>query len=176
MSYEGIVKNKLSDKAQVIGPQDNGQFSLYTLASLDRWIDNLGKPTIVHWNNGLHDCGHNPMRNPVQIPIEMYISNLKFILDYLKRLTPHVVWATTTPVQPDYPFRNDGWYWQNEEINQYNQASIELMSKYDVPINDMHKLVFDNIDQYLCEDKLHLSELGQEACANSVLEAICTSL
>ena len=75
LSYEPIVSKKSSGKAQVVGPKENCQFSLYTLASLARWLEDLGKPQIVHWNNGLHDCGHNPDRSPIQIPIENYIGN-----------------------------------------------------------------------------------------------------
>ena len=171
-SYEPIVINKLSDRAQVVGPQENCQFSLYTLASLDRWIEELGKPKVVHWNNGLHDCGHNPGRSPIQMPIEMYIANLEFILKQLRDITPYVIWATSTPVHPNRPFTTDTWSFRNEEIDQYNQAARELMNKYDIPINDLHRVVFDKVDEYLAEDQVHLSQAGQQACANAVADAI----
>ena len=171
-SYEPIARKKLSGKAQVVGPKDNCQFSLYTLASLGRWIEDLGQPKIVHWNNGLHDCGHNPGRSPLQIPIEMYIGNLEFILKQLRDITPHVIWATITPVHPKRPFTTDAWSWRNEEIDRYNQAASELMNKYDIAISDLHKLVFDKVDEYLSEDQVHLSEAGQEACANAVVDKI----
>jgi len=76
MSYQPHVADLLDDMALVVGPADNCQYSLYTLSSLDRWIRKLGKPDIVHWNNGIHDSGHNPVRSPVQIPIEMYGANV----------------------------------------------------------------------------------------------------
>ncbi len=171
-SYEPIVRMKLSDKAQVVGPKDNCQFSLYTLASLGRWIEDLGQPKIVHWNNGLHDCGYNPVRNPIQIPIEMYIGNLEFILKQLKDMTPNIIWATSTPVHPKRLFTTDAWSWRNEEIDQYNQTARELMNRYDVPINDLHKLVLEKVDEHLSEDQLHLGEAGQEACATAVVDKI----
>ena len=107
MSYQQAVTDLLQGKANVCGPLDNCQYSLFTLSSLDRWIATLGKPDIVHWNNGLHDCGHNPGRNPVQIPMDMYRDNLAFILERLRYLTPNVIWATNTPVHSDRAeFRN----------------------------------------------------------------------
>ena len=120
MSYQPHVARLLSDRAEVVGPVDNCQYSLYTLSSLDRWIAALGKPDIVHWNNGIHDSGHNPARSPIQIPIDVYRTNLAFILDRLTALTPNVIWATITPVHPGRLFCETEWAWRNEEIDQYN--------------------------------------------------------
>ena len=76
-SYEPVVCQKLSGRAEVVGPKENCQFSLYTLVSVSRWIEDMGKPEIIHWNNGLHDCGHCPGRRPIQIPPGVYIGNLE---------------------------------------------------------------------------------------------------
>ena len=172
MSYQPHVTRLLDGRAEVVGPADNCQYSLYTLSSLDRWIGDLGCPDIVHWNNGIHDSGHNPARSPVQIPIEMYRANLEFILNRLTALTPEVIWATTTPVHPDRPFRHSEWSWRNDEIDQYNDVARELMESHGVPINDLHTLVWSNVSGFLSEDQLHLSEAGQEACANAVADTL----
>jgi len=172
MSYQPHVANLLSGKARVVGPADNCQYSLFTLSSLDRWVGELGEPDIVHWNNGIHDCGHNPNRSPMQIPIDMYRANLAFILTRLSALTPHVIWATSTPVHPERPFRVTEWAWRNEEIDQYNLAALELMESHHVPVNDLHALVWDQVDEYLSEDQLHLSEAGQQACAGAVADLV----
>ena len=172
MSYQPHVATLLSGKALVVGPADNCQYSLFTLSSLDRWVGALGKPDVVHWNNGIHDCGHNPARSPVQIPIEMYRANLELILKRLRALTPRVIWATITPVHPNRPFRDTGWSWRNEEIDQYNEVARALMASNGVPINDLHALVWGNIPEFLSEDQLHLSEAGQKACAHAVTESV----
>jgi len=172
LSYQPFVCEALVGKAQVVAPKENCQFSLYTLASLDRWLEDLGKPDMVHWNNGLHDCGHNPRRNPIQIPIEMYIANLQFILKRLRELTLKVIWATTTPVHPYCQFDTNKWSWRNSEIDKYNEAARELMDKYNVPVNDLHSLVLDKADEYLSEDHLHLSEVGQKDCAEAVIDIV----
>ena len=176
MSYQPHVANLLDGKAEVVGPEDNCQYSLYTLSSLGRWIESLGKPDIVHWNNGIHDVGHNPVRSPIQIPIDMYRANLEFILEQLLEFTPRVIWATSTPVHPDRPFLDIGWAWHNEEIDKYNAVARELMESRGVPINDLHTLVWANPSGFLAEDQLHLSEAGQKACAHAVADRISTML
>ena len=176
ISYQALVAEKLEGKAEVVGPTDNCQYSLFTLSSLDRWIGELGQPDIVHWNNGLHDCGHNPARNPVQIPVDMYRENLKFILNRLRGLTLNVLWATLTPVHPDRPFRESQWSWRNEEVDRYNAAARELMEAHDVPITELHDLVWGDVEGFLSEDQLHLSQAGQMACASAVAQAISAHL
>ena len=172
MSYQPHVARLLDNRAQMVGPSDNCQHSLFTLSSLDRWIGELGKPDIVHWNNGIHDAGHNPARSPVQIPINMYRTNLEFILKRLAALTPKVIWATTTPVHPNRPFRDTEWSWRNKEIDRYNAVARELMESHGVPINDLHALVRANLSEFLSEDQLHLSEAGQKACAQAVADCV----
>jgi hypothetical protein len=176
MSYQPLVAKLLEGRATVVGPADNCQFSLYTLSSMGRWIGELGKPDIVHWNNGIHDAGHNPFRSPVQIPLNMYRENIALILKQLGAFTPHVVWATSTPVHPDRPFVDTGWSWRNEEIDPYNTAARALMTSKNVPINDLHTLVSNDIDTHLAEDQLHLSETGKAACAQAVVDALAEYL
>ena len=172
MSYQPHVARLLEGRAEVVGPADNCQYSLYTLSSLDRWIGEFGQPDIVHWNNGIHDSGHNPNRCPVQIPIEMYRANLEFILGRLTAMTPNLIWATITPVHPDRPLRDTEWSWRNEEIDRYNDVARELMESRNVPIDDLHALVWSNVAEFLSEDQLHLSEAGQAACAQAVVESV----
>jgi hypothetical protein len=172
MSYQSQVAHLLDSKAVVMGPEDNCQYSLYTLSSLSRWVSALGQPDIVHWNNGLHDVGHNPARSPIQFPPDTYRANLEFILNQLTDLTPNVIWATLTPVHPDRPFVDTTWSWRNEEIDHYNEVSRKLMQAREIPINDLHALVSSNVSGFLSEDQLHLSASGQEACAKAVADCV----
>ena len=43
MSYQPLVAEILAGKAEVVGPADNCQYSLFTLSSLVRWIGALGE-------------------------------------------------------------------------------------------------------------------------------------
>lgn len=176
MSYQPDVARLLKGRADVVGPADNCQYSLYTLSSLPRWVEALGEPDIVHWNNGIHDAGHNPARSPVQMPVDMYRANLEFILNCLAQFTPNVIWATSTPVHPDRPFLDTEWAWRNEEIDRYNDVARELMERRGVPINDLHALVWQDMNALLGEDQLHLSEAGQEACAEAVVRSVAPFL
>jgi lysophospholipase L1-like esterase len=171
-SYQAIVTEILDGKAEVVGPAENCQFSLYTLSSLGRWINKLGEPDIVHWNNGIHDCGHNPLRGPAQFSVDDFRTNVGSILTRLRELTPKVIWATITPVHPDRPFVESGWSWRNEEIDPYNVAARELMEANEVPINDLHSLVWSDVDQFLSDDQLHLSDAGKQVCAQAVAESV----
>jgi lysophospholipase L1-like esterase len=172
MSYQPIVAKTLQGVADVVGPADNCQYSLYTLASLERWLKQFGAPDIVHWNNGIHDSGHNPARSPRQIPIEIYRLTLEFILQRLQETGAQIIWATTTPVHPKRPFVDSQWSWRNEEIDQYNSVALDLMKSRGIPINDLHSIVMSDVDRYLSEDMLHLSEAGKEKCADAVVAAI----
>ena len=178
MGYQPQVTVTLQDggEAVVTGPQENCQYSAYTRERLPVWIDELGVPDVVHWNNGLHDVGHNPARDPVQFPVEAYVGNLAAILDALQEAGARIIWATSTPVHPDRPFRNDGWSWRNEEIDRYNAAALELIRGEGLPVNDLHALVSSDVDRYLAEDLLHLSADGIRTCAAAVADAIRAAL
>lgn len=172
MSYQPLVAETLDGAADVVGPADNCAFALYTLQSVERWLRELGTPDIIHWNNGIHDCGHNPERSPKQIPLQTYATTIEYLLQTLQATGAKIFWATTTPVHPDRPFPTDGWSWKNEEIDTYNAAALEIMNRYNVPVSDLHAVVAADPDKYLSEDQLHLSEAGQAACAEAVVEAL----
>lgn len=169
MSYQSRVADMLAGEAVVDGPEENGQFSFFTLANLARWVDEFGKPDIVHWNNGIHDAGHNPDRRPSQVPVDLYKAALDLTLERLKRITPCIIWATITPIHPDKPFSYWEWSWQHGDIEYYNDIALELMERNHVQVNDLHRVVAADVDEYLCEDKIHLSEAGKEACAQAVV-------
>lgn len=174
MSYQPQVKVALETRgtATVVGPKENCRYSAYTLERLDDWLGELGTPDIVHWNNGLHDVGYDPPRNPVQFPIDDYRHNLDRIAERLSETGAHIVFATTTPVHPQRPFRDDAWSWKNEEIEAYNRAAVEVMNEHGIPLNDLHAIVAADPDNFLAEDQLHLNADGQKACAKAVVEII----
>lgn len=178
MSYQPHVTRLLEAgrEAVVTGPEENCQYSGYTRESLPRWLDALGIPDVVHWNNGLHDVGHNPQRAPVQFPLDTYLDNLEGILATLRRTGARIVWATSTPVHPNRPFRTDAWSWRNEEIDRYNAAAAEFMREQDVLLDDLHAAVWSNTEAYLAGDMLHLSSLGQQACADAVVATVRNAL
>ena len=167
LGYQPIVVKFLKEVAEVVGP-GNCQYSLHTLASLERWLRQLGIPDIVHWNNGLHDCGCNPDRSPRQIPADMYRMILGFVLERLSETGAQIIWATTTPVHPNKPFVENRWSWRNEDIDQYNEAALDLMRSHNIPVDDLHSVVMTDVDRNLAKDMIHLSEMGGRRCAEAV--------
>ncbi len=172
MSYQPLVAEAMADRAEVVGPAENGQFSLYTLASLHRWYEQFGRPDVVHWNNGIHDAGHNPARVPRQIPLEIYVMTLGLILEALRAWTPRVIWATSTPPHPRKLFLEDQWSWRAGEFDRYHQSAVELMRAEEVAINDLHSIVSADYTAALAADQLHLSESGTCRCAEAVVKAV----
>jgi lysophospholipase L1-like esterase len=170
-SCQKAVKDILGKRAEVIGPAENCRHAAYTLDNLDRWLAELGTPDVVHWNNGLHDIGHNAARSPHQFPLDVYTANLRRIRERLRETGASIVWATTTPVRTDRVSTPDGWTWDNEEIVWYNATARELMDADDVKINDLHALVAGDRERFLSEDRVHLSDEGVAKCAQAVCAA-----
>ena len=176
-SYQPIVSSALSAEGQEVwGAPGNSQFTLYTLASLASWLGQFDSPDVVHWNNGLHDIGHNPNRAPRQMPLDVYAGNLRFIGRQLLATDARVVFASTTPVHPERPFRDDQWSWRNDEIDACNEAARSVMTELGIPVNELHGIVNADVEKFLSEDQLHLSDRGQQVCAAAVCEAIRSQL
>lgn len=172
MSYQPVVKELLAGVAEVVGPAENCQYSAFTLSHLDDWLRTLGRPHVIHWNNGLHDCGYNPNRKPIQYPVSTYVDNLRAVLAKLRATGAPVIWATTTPVHPRRRLNPTVWSWKPADIDRYNAAAAEVMEREGIPINDLHALIATDFDRNLGEDMLHLSEIGVRKCAQAVVAAI----
>ncbi len=180
MSYQATVAETMKE-ATVVGPAENCQFAAYTRERLPVWLEELGmldavQPDVVHWNNGLHDVGHNPARDPVKFPVDVYVDHLKAILGMLQDTGAKIVWATLTPVHPDRLISEETWAWHNDEIDEFNAAALEVMQSAGLPVNDLHALVGSDVDTYLSEDMLHLSAEGIDACAAAVVKAVRAEL
>ncbi|MBN1518235.1 SGNH/GDSL hydrolase family protein [Candidatus Sumerlaeota bacterium] len=169
--YQPYATVELGDDAYVIGPWDNCQYALYTLSTLDIWIKETATPQIVHWNNGLHDLGHNPNRSPEQMPVDMYVENLRFILNRLRDYTPKIIFALTTPVKP-MPVVPGMWWWDNNDVIKYNKAAKALMESEGVPINDLYSVVYPHIDEYIGSDGVHPTAKGCKAMGRAVAKSI----
>ena len=98
---------------------------------------------------------------------EEYVENMLRVAVELKKLAPRVIFATTTPVLPDYEY-ND-----NDLIDRYNAVLAPKLQAIGLEINDLNALVKPHMYEYIRdEDKIHLSEQGVEACAKQVVSFI----
>ena len=187
--YQKQVQKELENEYEVWGHEDNCRFAKYTLNELGRMFsafsaqekekkdsafmmpgaavgDETVYPDIIHWNNGLWDTSIVCKEDGPFTPIDEYISYMSKILRELRKITPNIIFATTTPVKPQNPNQ------KNEIITEYNKHIIEFMKKEGVMINDLNEIVSRDLDKYLRGDNIHLSEDGAIACAKAVADCI----
>lgn len=163
--YEPIVREMLGDEFEIWAPEENCRFSQYTLRGIFDWERSMEGSEIVHWNNGhwdvcrLFDYG-------TFTDEETYLSNMLRIYDILKKRYSTVIFSTTTPV------RNSNRYNSNEDIDRFNSKLAQLLRERGAIINDLNALLRDDIDRYICEDTIHLTEEGIRLCANQVADYI----
>ncbi|MEE0866673.1 MAG: SGNH/GDSL hydrolase family protein [Clostridia bacterium] len=191
MNYQSVVEKELSGEYSVWGPYENCRFAKYTLVELQRYIvafsqnekeknenidqakitptidktDDVIYPDIIHWNNGLWDTGVTYEEDGPLTPIDEYIRDMSIILRELRKMTDKIIFATITPVK-------SGTHQDNDIIKEYNNRIIEFMKSENVFINDLGALVSENMDEYISEDKIHLSEKGKEICGKAVAKCI----
>ncbi len=170
IAYMPLVQTRLAGIAEVVGPEDNCRFAKYTLWYADHWLETLGKPDVIHWNNGIWDLFHLSTEHGVFTSLDEYVGTVRKILDRLKRSGASIIWATTTPVNPNNVNCN------NQEIDRYNKAILGLMRTDNVAINDLNAIVKRDPDAYIGEDHLHLTRQGSEACAAAVASAVSAYL
>lgn len=165
IGYGTLVPELLGDEFTVFQPEDNCRFAKYTLRGLFEWQGAMAGSRIVHWNNGLWDVcdifGDGAFTSE-----EEYEANMLRIADLLLRRYDAVIFATTTPVDPKNPYN------KNETIQRYNRRIVPLLKEKGVIINDLYGLVAADIDRNICEDTIHLSEVGTRLCAEQVAQVI----
>ena len=166
IGYGTKVPELLKDEFTVYQPDDNCRFAKYTLRGvLYEWANEIENSDIIHWNNGLWDVcdlGDGAFSSK-----EEYVDNMVRIAKLLKKKAKTVIFATTTPVRNDHPHNS------NELIIEYNNAVCPLLSDMGIVINDLHSLVYPDIDKYIREDdKIHLTDEGIELCADKVAENV----
>ena len=166
MSYQPLVREKLQGAADVTGPEDNCRFVKYTLWNIGNWVAELGKPDIIHWNNGIWDVYHLNAEMEAFTPLEEYITYIKRLLKELRKTDAKIIWATTTPVNDKCISCN------NPEIDRYNTEAIRLLQTEGIEINDLNKVVKENICEYIAEDNVHLSPKGMMVCAEACIKAV----
>ena len=77
-----------------------------------------------------------------------------------------VIFATTTPVARESEGRS------NEEIDLYDRKAAEWMKSHGIAVCDLNAVVKSDMDEYICDDTIHLTAEGYCACAEKVREEI----
>ena len=165
IGYGKKVPEILGDEYEVFQPNDNCRFAKYTLLGIEMWGSDMAGSDVIHWNNGLWDTcdryGDGAFSKK-----EEYVDNMLRIAKLLMKITPNLIFATTTPCRKGH--KNQ----KNEVIDEYNAALVPELKKLGVKINDLNALIRGHEDEYICDDLIHLSEKGIDICANKVVELI----
>ena len=164
-NYGPVVEETLQNQFTVFRPDENCRFAAYTLRGLHEWKEGLAGSDIIHWNNGLWDTC-DLFGDGAFTPLDTYVETMVRIARLLKRITPNIIFATTTPPSPKM------WGHDQNRIRLYNQTVCQELIREGVRINDLFSLVLPKVEEYICEDQIHLSEAGNQACAKQVMDAI----
>lgn len=166
LGYGPRLQKELGDDYVIWQPGDNCRFAKYTLRLLFEQQDHLKNVDLVHWNNGLWDCTHLT-RDGLFTPYEEYEENMLRIARLLQSLSPHVIFATSTPVDPKNPYDN------NEEIKEYNDRLVKKLIPMGVGIDDLYSLFEPHIEEYIRQtDLIHPTDLGAEVMTKQVARSI----
>lgn len=169
LGYGTKVPELIGEEYEVFQPEDNCRFVKYTLRMLFELREQIQDSDIIHWNNGLWDTStglFDDGKKPFTCE-EEYVENMLRVATELKKMGKRVIFATTTPVRPEFEYNDNG------VIARYNAVMIPKLQAMGIEINDLHSLVNADVYRYIREDdKIHLSDEGIEMCARKVADVI----
>lgn len=169
IGYGQKTAELLKGECEVWQPEDNCRFAKYTLRMLFDYQEQIKDADVIHWNNGLWDCCEL-FGDGTFTSVEEYVNNMLRIADILLSYGKKVIFATTTPTHPEYPYN------RLELIQKFNEAVVPKLEERGILINDLHTLMLDHRVDGICEDQIHLNDLGIELCAAQVAKIIRKTL
>jgi lysophospholipase L1-like esterase/dienelactone hydrolase len=172
LGYAPLVAKKLAGTAEVISvPAPIGDTTV-VLKHLDEWL--AGKPAVVHFNSGLHDVKVDKAAKTHQVPVETYKRNLTTIVERVRKVTPLVVFANTTPIRDDrHAGRKAAFDRFEKDVSAYNAAATATMAGLGVAVNDLHRIVEDGGSETLLgRDGTHFTPAGNERLAEAVADCV----
>lgn len=186
LGYAPLVTKKLDGAADVFGFPENGGDTNSTLKQLDGWVkDGKGPfaappspdalpPLIVHFNCGLHDLKFSKKGAAHQVPVDDYERNLRLIVAKLRARTPHVYFATTTPIVDDrHAARKADFDRFDKDVKAYNERALKVMRELNVPVSDLDRIVRDGGPaDLLGKDGTHYTPAGNERLADAVTDCV----
>lgn len=163
IGYGKVVPELLGEEFEVFQPSTNCRFAKHTLQMLHDHRDDLAGSEVIHWNNGLWDV-IDRFGDGFFTDESEYVATMTRIARLLLRITPKVIFATTTPRRNNQT--------RNEGIRRYNELVVPRLVELGVEINDLHALILPKVDEYISDDMTHLSELGIKVVGERVAECI----
>lgn len=171
IGYGLKVPELLKDEFEVYQPNENCRFALYTYALLHQIRKPMEDCDIVYWNNGIWDIADCYGEGPFT-PIDEYVKIMVKIAKILKERAKIVIFATTTPIVEGVLSYGVNTIKDNSIIREYNKAVVPELEKMGIIISDLYSFVEPNMDEYICEDKCHLSQKGIDKVSEEVARVI----
>lgn len=165
IGYGKRVEELLDGEYMIWQPEDNCRYAKYTLRMLFDFQEEIKNADIVHWNNGLWDLC-DLFGDGAFTSLEEYKANMLRIASIIQAWGCKLIFSTTTPTHPDYPYHSD------ERIRFYNEEIVKELQEKGVYINDLYGAMCEHKLDGIAEDQLHLNEKGIEICAKCVADAI----
>ena len=167
IGYGTKVPDLLGSEYEVFQPELNCRFVKNTLRMLFDYKEQLSDCDIIHWNNGLWDCARLFDDGMLFTSEAEYVDNMLRVATLLTKITPKVIFATTTPV------RKEAANNKNADIDRYNEILVPKLQKMGIVINDLNALLKEDIEKYIrSDDMIHLTEAGIDRAAKQVVEYI----
>ena len=143
IGYCKTVKRIMADTAEVFFPDDNCRSSQFAICSMKQWAGALSDPAAVdlvqfncgHWDTAHWDRSDEPLTSAAE-----YEKNIGMILRSLRIYFPNarIVFATTTPVNPNEELAKNRNPRDNETIDRYNAIAVRIAKENGIAVNDLN--------------------------------------
>ena len=174
------AKNELADKANVFYVKDNCRNTQNVITNMKAWVGKFNHPelvSIVHFNCGHWDVAHwNGYETPLTSEDE-YAKNIRMIIVLLRRFFKNakLIFATTTPMNPNKQKHVVINPRDNEIIDRYNAIATKIAKDEGVAINDLNTFMRDWGEERF-KDYCHLTPEGFVCLGKRVAEVLKTYL
>lgn len=181
MGYEKYVEEGLGEKINTVYSEENGRDVSTTLWQANQFFKEMGDFDVIHWNNGYWDLNPEAPMTESFHPLDEYVHFLIRMVKFFSQHTDKLIFATTLPVfGKGTVMDNTGTgglvTYDKELVINYNCAATAVMNQYDVTINDLYEFALQDKNLYKGPDMLHLSDEGNHAVADEIVEVINTYL
>ena len=144
LGYEPMLREAFGDEVNIFSPTDtNCRSSQYVATSLGLWANQFDFPKkvdVIQFNCGHWDAAHWLFYPEPVTSLAEYEKNIRMIIYIIKKVYPEakIVFATTTPMNPEDPVGVSMNPRSTEEISRYNAAAIKVAKEEGVYINDLN--------------------------------------
>jgi acyl-CoA thioesterase-1 len=169
IGYTEPVRAELTNKANLHRIPENGAATIVGVKNLENWLSS-SKWDVIHFNFGLHDLRLDDGK--YQVPLPDYETNLRTIVQRLRKTGAHLIWATTTPVS-DAEVKPPR---RNADVIAYNATAAKIMVEAGIPIDDLYALINPRLAELQLPANVHYTLPGYNVLGHQVAESILRAL